>query len=400
MPIEERINAMLPLLDERQKRIFLAMEAKTYGRGGISLVSQISGASRNTIRQGLREIEAGKNVETGKVRSVGGGRKTIQDNHPAIEQCIHEIIDGKTYGNPERVLSYTTLSLRKIQETLEEDYGIKACFKTIGNVLDEIGYSKQANKKMLQVGTAHPDRNEQFEFINEKACKFIKKGIPVISVDTKKKELLGNFKNSGKEYRKKRDPRLVYDHDFQISELGKVAPYGVYVVNDNTGFINLGTDHDTAEFAAESILRWWENLGRVSFAKAKKLYINCDNGGSNGSRLKLWKYEIQQLADYTGLEIHVSHFPPGTSKWNKIEHRMFCYISKNWEGQPLVDVETVVNLISSTTTRTGLKIECMVDENKYELKRQVSDEEMKNIRIYRCEKLGDWNYYIKPHKKM
>ena len=249
---------------------------------------------------------------------------------------------------------------------------------------------------MLQVGEPHPDRNRQFEFINSKAENFLRQGLPVISVDTKKKENIGNFKNNGQEYRKSGDPRKVLDHDFPIPELGKVAPYGVYVLNDNTGFVNLGTDHDTAEFAVESIFRWWTTIGKHTFPDADKIYINCDNGGSNGSRLHLWKYELQQFANITGLEIHISHFPPGTSKWNKIEHRLFCYISKSWQGQPLIDIETVVQLISNTTTSKGLKVICRVDNNKYELSRKIPEEEYKNIHIISEEILGDWNYIIIP----
>ena len=252
---------------------------------------------------------------------------------------------------------------------------------------------------MLQVGEPHPDRNEQFEFINGKAADFLEKGLPVISVDAKKKENIGNFRNNGQEYRHSKEPRKVLDHDFPIPELGKVAPYGVYVLNDNTGFANLGTDHDTAEFAAESILRWWTCIGSQTFPEADKIYINCDNGGSNGSRLHLWKYGLQQLADYTGLEVHVSHFPPGTSKWNKIEHRLFCYITKSWQGQPLADIETVVNLIAGTTTEKGLKVKCQVDIKKYELKRKVTDEEFEKIQLFPCDILGSWNYVIKPRKQ-
>jgi len=393
--MEERIRIMLPLLDERQRRIFLAAEAKTYGRGGISTVSRLSGVAPYTIRQGLKEIDSGEPIERKeKMRLQGAGRKKLQDNIPDIERHIQEIVDGSTYGDPQKVLSYTTLSLRKIQDILAEKFHIDISFRSVSNILEKLGYSKQANQKMLQVGEPHPDRNEQFEFINSKAADFLEKGLPVISVDAKKKENIGNFKNNGEEYRKTKDPRKVLDHDFPIPELGKVAPYGVYVLNDNTGFVNLGTDHDTAE----SILRWWTCIGSRTFPEADRIYINCDNGGSNGSRLHLWKYELQQLADYTGLEIHVSHFPPGTSKWNKIEHRLFCYITKNWQGQPLVDIETVVNLISGTTTAKGLKVKCQVDTNKYELKRKVTDEEFTKIQLFPCEILGNWNYVIKPRR--
>lgn len=395
--MEERIRIMLPLLDERQRRIFLAAEAKAYGRGGIAAVSRLSGVAPHTIRQGLKEIESGEPIERkDRIRAQGAGRKKLQDNIPDIESHIQEIVDGSTYGDPQKVLSYTTLSLRKIKDILAERYHIEISFRSVSSILEKLGYSKQSNQKMLQVGEPHPNRNEQFAFINSKAAEFLERGLPVISVDAKKKENIGNFKNNGQEYRKSKDPRKVLDHDFPIPELGKVAPYGVYVLNDNTGFINLGTDHDTAEFAAESILRWWMCIGSQTFPEADKIYINCDNGGSNGSRLHLWKYELQQLADYTGLEIHVSHFPPGTSKWNKIEHRMFCYISKNWQGQPLVDIETVISLISNTTTEKGLSITCQLDARVYETGHKISDEELAEINIFPCETLEKWNYVIKP----
>ncbi len=397
MTMEERIRIMLPLLDERQKRLFLAAEAKSYGRGGIAAVSKISGAAPYTIRKGLEEINSNVPPEPKeKMRQPGGGRKKLQENIPGLESHIQEIVDSSTYGGLQKVLSYTTLSLRKIQSILSKTFGIDISFRSVSSILEKLGYSKQTNQKMLQVGKPHPDRNKQFEFINSKAADFLEKGLPVISVDTKKKENIGNFKNHGQEYRKQKDPRKVLDHDFHIPELGKVAPYGVYVLNNNTGFINLGTDHDTAEFAAESILRWWECIGRITFPHADSIYINCDNGGSNGSRIHLWKYELQQLADYTRLEIHVSHFSPGTSKWNKIEHKLFCYISKSWQGQPLVDIEKVVKLISNTTTAKGLKVKCQVDLNKYELKRKVTDEELAEIRLFPCDMFGNWNYIIKP----
>lgn len=398
--MEKRIKTVLPLLDERQRRLYLAAEAQSYGWGGISRVSEISGVSPFTIRQGIAELNGNEPPkQTNHLRAPGGGRKKLESSMPDLDKHILEIVDGSTYGNPEKVLSYTTMSLRSIQQKLRESFGEEVSFRSVGTILEELGYSKQANQKMLQVGEPHPDRNQQFEFINNKCTRFLKQGLPVISVDTKKKENIGNFKNNGQEYRKSGNPRKVWDHDFPIPELGKVAPYGVYVLNDNTGFVNLGTDHDTAEFAAESILRWWMTVGKNTFPKADKIYINCDNGGSNGSRLRLWKYELQQLANITGLEINVSHFPPGTSKWNKIEHRLFCYISKTWQGQPLIDIETVVQLISSTTTSKGLKVICQVDKNKYALNQKITDDEYKKIRLIPGKTLGNWNYIIKPQKQ-
>jgi hypothetical protein len=321
--MENRIVAMMPLLNEKQRRLFLASEAKAYGWGGVSKVSRLSGVSRTTLRAGLVELEGGEAIDVSRVRKTGGGRHSVEDNIPDIQEKIHEIVDASTYGPPEKVLSWTTESLRKIQTRLLKEYGINVSFKTVGAVLEDMGYSKQANQKMLQVGEAHPDRNAQFEFINKKAKQFIEAGEPVISVDTKKKENLGNFKNNGTEYRRNKDPRRVLDHDFPIAELGKIAPYGVYNLNHNTGFVNVGISHDTAEFAVESLSRWWETVGKPTFPKAKKLLITCDCGGSNGNRLRLWKYQLAQLLARMYLEVHVSHFPPGTSKWNKIEHKLF-----------------------------------------------------------------------------
>ena len=267
---------------------------------------------------------------------------------------------------------------------------------TIGNILKDMGYSLQQNQKMLQTGEPHPDRNAQFEHINQTASDFISQGQPVISVDTKKKELIGNFKNNGAEYRKKKEPHKAFDHDFPIKELGKVAPYGVYDVSRNLGFVNLGLSHDTAEFAVASILRWWQTLGVHTYPKASKIFITGDSGGSNGSRLKLWKKQLQEFANVSGLCVVVSHFPPGTSKWNKIEHRMFCFISKNWRGVPLVSVEVVVSLISSTTTSKGLKIVCACDDRCYALGTIVSDEELALLNLERNKFHGDWNYTIHP----
>jgi transposase len=386
---------MLPILNEKQRRLFLASEAKSYGRGGVSKASRLSGVSRTTIRVGIRELESGEEIDIMRVRKVGGGRNYVKDNIPCIQERISEIVDGATYGSPEKVLSWTTESLRKIQGKLLSKYGIKVSFRTVGTILEDMGYSKQANQKMLQIGKAHPDRNAQFEFINMKAKEFINAGEAVISVDTKKKESIGNFKNIGTEYRRSKDPRKVLDHDFPIAGLGKIAPYVVYNLNHNIGFVNVGTSHDTAEFAVESISRWWETVGKHTFPNAAKLFITCDCGGSNGNRLRLWKFQLAQFSERVGLEIHVSHFPPGTSKWNKIEHKLFCFISKNWQGKPLIDIQTAVNLIGSTTTTTGLKVICQTDNTKYELSKKVSDEQFNKLPITKISPFESWNYIIK-----
>jgi hypothetical protein len=343
----------------------------------------------------MKELEGGEDIDVSRIRKTGGGRHAVEDNIPDIQENIREIVDSTTYGSPEEVLSWTTESLRKIQATLLREYGIDISFKTVGSVLKDMGYSRQANQKMLQVGEAHPDRNAQFEFINEKAKQFIEAGDPVISVDTKKKENIGNFKNNGTEYRKNKDPRKVLDHDFPIAELGKIAPYGVYNLNHNIGFVNVGTSHDTAEFAVESISRWWETIGKHTFPKAARLLITCDCGGSNGNRLRLWKQQLSEFSERIGLEIHVSHFPPGTSKWNKIEHKLFCFISKNWQGEPLIDVKTAVSLIGSTTTTTGLKVICQADDTEYELSKKVTDEQFNTLPIIKIAPFESWNYMLK-----
>lgn len=394
--MEQRIERMRGLLNERQWRLFLANEALAAGYGGVSKVSRISGSSRTTITKGVVELQHGK-ASNGKVRNSGGGRKYTEEKYPEIEESIRRLIDGSTYGNPERVLSYTTESLRKIEKELKAQ-DINVSHETVCKILEAMGYSKQANQKMLQIGEPHPDRNAQFEHINKTSEKYLSEGNPVISVDTKKKENIGNFKNNGKEYRKNQDARKVLDHDFPVKELGKISPYGVYNLNNNTGFVNVGTSHDTSEFAVESISRWWETVGKHTFLSHKKIYINCDCGGSNDYRRRMWKYQLQQFSDRTGLEVEVSHFPPGTSKWNKVEHKLFCYISKNWQGKPLVDVQTAIELIGSTRTTTGLDVVCVRDDTEYTLAKKVSDDEFDTISLNKIPPFEAWNYKILPRQ--
>jgi hypothetical protein len=382
-------------LNELQLRQYAATLAKAYGYGGATVVHKITGVSLNTLTAGKKELENKNKLKPGRVRKEGGGPKWMEEKYPDIQKYVINIVDGRTYGNPEKVLSWTTESLRSIQKKLAENHNITTSHVTIGAILESMGYSKQTNQKMLQIGEPHPDRNAQFEFIDKKAKEFIEAGEPVISVDTKKKENIGNFKNPGQEYRRSKDPREVLDHDFPIEELGKIAPYGVYNLNHNIGFVNVGTSRDTAEFAVESISRWWETVGKHTFPLASKLLITCDCGGSNGYRTRLWKYQLDQLAKHIGIEIHVCHFPPGTSKWNKIEHRLFCYISKNWQGKPLVDVDTAINLIGSTTTATGLKVICQRDDTVYELGKTVSDEDFESINMENITPFGSWNYLFK-----
>lgn len=388
-------SSMKLQLNEMQRRQYAATLAKAYGYGGATIVHEITGVSLNTITAGKKELGKKSKLKTESVRKKGGGPKYTEEKHPDICVKIERIIDGSTYGNPERVLSYTTESMRKIESELKNQ-GINVSHVTIGEILDSMGYSKQANQKMLQVGEPHPDRNAQFEHINSTAKEYLSAEDPVVSVDTKKKENIGNFKSNGQEYRQNKDPRKVLDHDFPLEELGKISPYGVYNLNHNTGFVNVGRSHDTSEFAVESISRWWESVGKHTFPNSEKIYITCDSGGSNGYRVRMWKYQLQQFSNRTGLEIEVSHFPRGTSKWNKVEHRLFCYISKNWQGKPLVDVQTAVDLIGTTKTTTGLEVICVQDDTEYELAKKVSDEQFESINIVKIAPFEYWNYKIMP----
>jgi hypothetical protein len=392
--MEERILRMLPKLNEMQKRLFLANEAKSFGYGGVSAVSRISGMSRTTITQGIHELDNDERYSP-KVRRTGGGRNYVENNDGTLVEKILTLIENSTYGDPMKVLSYTTESLRKIATALQGQ-GVSISHVTVGKILEANGYSKQANQKMLQIGEPHTDRNAQFEYINKTAAEYISQGVPVISVDTKKKENIGNFKNNGQEYRRTKEPRKVLDHDFPIEALGKIAPYGVYNVNKNIGFVNVGTSHDTSEFAVESIARWWETVGKHTYPNKNILYVTADCGGSNGNRVRMWKYQLQQFSNRTGLTVHVSHFPPGTSKWNKVEHRLFCYISKNWQGRPLVDVQTAVALIGATTTDAGLKVICVQDNSEYKLAQKVTDSDFQTINLQKISPFEIWNYRIIP----
>jgi len=394
--LEKKIKQMMPKLNEKQLRQYLGSEAEAIGRGGIAIVARISGKSRNTIVAGMKENRTGEDTKE-SIRRTGGGRKSIKVKYPDIPKEIERIVNDTTFGNPENPLSYTTKSTRKIQQILNENE-FEIGHDVVANMLKELGYSLQLNQKMLQVGKEHPDRDEQFRFINNKAKRFLKAGVPIISIDAKKKEKIGNFINNGRTYRKKKDPIKVLDHDFPIKGLGKVTPYGVYDIGRNEGFVNLGISSDTSEFAVESISRWWLTLGKNTYPNATRLYINCDGGGSNGSRNRLFKFQLQQFANQSGLTVHVSHFPPGTSKWNKIEHRMFCYITSHWRGQPLISVETVIQLIGSTTTTTGLKIVCVKDDAVYKIGIKVSDKDFASISIKEVTTLPVWNYIISPNK--
>lgn len=396
--IEEVCKDVFPYLDESTRRRLAGSLAKGYGYGGQTVVEKYTHLSHTTVNKGYQEVvnELPPPEKDGKyrVRKEGGGRKPLIERIPGLVSYVKSILEETTYGDPMRVIQYTTLSLRSIARKASEEFKMTISRNVISRILDLLGYSKQQNQKMEQIGEEHPDRDKQFQHINETAKSYMAKGLPVISIDCKKKENIGNFKNNGQEYRKTGDARKVLDHDFPLPELGKVAPYGVYVLNDNTGFVNLGKSHDTAEFAVQSIRSWWYDIGQHTFPDAKKIYITADGGGSNGSRNRLFKAGLAKLAAETGLEIEVSHFPPGTSKWNKVEHRLFCYITANWAGQPLVSVETTVKLIGSTTTSTGLKVICKLDERSYPVGITVSDAEFESINITRLDPNKSWNYII------
>jgi transposase len=392
----KRIQKIVPILDENQKRMYLAAEAESLGRGGISQISKVLGVSRNTIAAGIKELSgAVERAPAGRIRKEGGGRKSIEQTQPGIMEALESLVSESSYGNPESPLRWTTKSLRNLSDALLAK-GFSISFSKVRQMLNDLGYSLQLNQKMLQVGEPHPDRDEQFRHISETAAAFLSEGLPVISIDCKKKELVGNFRNQGAEYAKSGQPVKVLDHDFPLPELGKVAPYGVYDMARNEGFINLGISSDTARFAVNSVRQWWDEMGMARYPGASKLYITADGGGSNGSRNRLWKTELQQLANETGLQFQVSHFPPGTSKWNKIEHQLFSYISKNWRGRPLETLMVIISLVESTTTKKGLKVKCGLDTNEYETGIKVSEEELQRINISRDDFHGEWNYCISP----
>ena len=375
----------------------MANEAKAIGYGGISQVSIVSGVSRVTITQGMAEINS-EEYQPGaytRCRKKGGGRKLTETKTPGIIQELEGLLESHTKGDPMNPLKWSSLSVRKLEDALKKK-GYNVSYVTIAEMLKKQGYSLQSNKKDLAIKPSHPDRNEQFEYINKTALEYMSSGKPVISIDAKKKGNIGNFKNDGAEYSRKHEPVKVLDHDFPIKELGKATPYGIYDIMKNAGFVNVGISSDTAEFAVESIKRWWQEVGFEVYPGAKSIYITADSGGSNGVRVRLWKVKLQQLANEIGLTLKVSHFPSGTSKWNKIEHRLFSFISKNWRGRPLISLAVIVNLIGATTTEAGLTVTCVVDYNEYKKGIAVSDAELAKVNIHRDEFHGDWNYSIVP----
>jgi transposase len=392
--IKQRFSAVRDLLDERSRRLLVATEARALGRGGITAVAQATGVSRAVIRLGLRELNGQWSAEPGRVRRPGGGRKRLADLDPTLVQDLECLVEPTTRGDPETPLRWTCKSLRRLTDELHR-MGHEVSYPVVADLLDELGYSLQANRKTKE-GADHPDRDAQFQHINARVKQFRRTQQPIISVDTKKKELLGNFKNAGRERRPKGNPERVRVHDFMLPELGRATPYGIYDLTHNCGWVSVGIDHDTGAFAVETIRRWWHLMGHPLYPGAQRLLITADGGGSNGSRLRLWKVELQQLADETGLRIAVCHFPPGTSKWNKIEHRLFSFISQNWRGKPLTSVQVMVSLIAATTTRTGLKVHAEADTSAYPAGIKVSEQEMSTVNLHPDKFHRDWNYEIRP----
>jgi len=390
-----KFEALAGVLDERTRRMVAAAEALAIGFGGVTAVAQASGLSRGTVTRGIAELQAGPKPTRGRrIRRKGAGRKRTVERDATLKADLETLVAPTTRGDPESPLRWTCKSVRQLAGELK-DMGHQASHRMVAELLHEMEYSLQANQKTLE-GSFHPDRDAQFHHISDKIREFQADRQPVISVDTKKKELVGDFKNNGRELRPKGEPEKVRVHDFVIPELGRAAPCGVYDVTHNAGWVSVGIDHDTAAFAAQSIRRWWGSMGRAAYPEARRLLITADSGGSNGARVRLWKMELQKLADETGLEISICHLPPGTSKWNKIEHRLFSFISQNWRGKPLVSHEVIVNLIAGTTTRTGLRVHAEIDPGKYPAGIRVSDKEIAAIRIERDAFHGEWNYTILP----
>lgn len=396
--LQKKFSSVLPYLDESAARLYLGSEAQILGRGGKQRVAKLAGVSRVRIDKGIAELSAEKAVDKNtlspRIRKVGGGRKTHKLSQSGLMEALESIVNPHTRGDPMKVLLWSSKSLRNIEAALKEK-GYSVSYVTVGDLLKSLGYSLQANKK-TEEGGKDPDRNEQFEFINKTATIFMAENSPVISVDCKKKELIGNFKNAGADWFLKGDAPEVNVYDFIDKELGKAVPYGVYDIANNEGWVSVGVSKDTAAFAVNSIRNWWKEMGKEKYPLADKLLVTADGGGSNSSRSRLWKTELQTLASEIGMEIHVCHFPPGTSKWNKIEHRMFSHITKNWRAKPLESLEVIVNLIANTTTQKGLIIKAKADKNEYEKGIKIDDETLQNINLTNKEFRGDWNYRISP----
>lgn len=394
--IRQRFEALFPVLDERGLRRFAAAEAKAAGHGGVSAVMRVTGLARSTIGRGLRELRGERTIISDRVRRPGGGRKLLTETDASLLDDLRSLVEPDARGDPQSPLLWTSKSLRKLAESLRE-MGHRIGRTLVGELLHKLDYSLQANRKTRE-GSSHPDRDAQFCYINDRVKEALASNEPAISVDTKKKELVGDFKNAGREWRQKGSPEEVRVHDFLIPELGRAVPYGVYDIAGDAGWVSVGIDHDTAAFAVNAIKSWWTQMGRERYPNARTLLITADGGGSNGSRVRLWKVELQKLADELGLSITVCHLPPGTSKWNKIEHRLFSFITTNWRGRPLVSHQVIVQLIGATTTKTGLEVRCELDPRTYPAGVKVSDDELQALNIVRHSFHGEWNYTIKPKR--
>ncbi len=398
--VRQKYVALSPVMDERMRRQWAAAEASALGWGGVTAVAAATGLARNTIAVGLCELghrQAHPDEPVClRIRAPGGGRKPLTETDPGLTRALDALVDPATRGHPESPLCWTCKSTSNLAEELQRQ-GHPVTDRTVATLLKRAGYSLQSNRKTKE-GSSHPDRNAQFEYINKRAIAFQRRHQPVVSVDTKKKELVGEFKNAGEEWQPKGKPEEVKVHDFPDKKLGKAIPYGVYDLASNQGWVSVGIDHDTARFATSSIRRWWQEMGAARFPRATELMITADGGGSNSSRNRLWKVALQDLANDLSLALQVCHFPPGTSKWNKIEHRLFCFITKNWRGRPLTSYEVIVNLISNTTTKTGLIVRAALDTGAYETGIEISDEQLARVHLTRAKFHGEWNYTIRPNR--
>jgi hypothetical protein len=394
--LAEKFSAIEPTLNECSRRRWAAVESVSLGRGGVTAVARATGLSRTTIHQGIRELRGGKHAAPGRVRRAGGGRKRLVDTDPGLQSALEVLIEDSTRGDPRSPLRWTCKSCRNLADELNGQ-GHPVAFRTVSSLLRAAGYSLQSNRKTRE-GLSHPDRDAQFRHISQQARIFQRRGQPVISVDGKKKEIVGQYKNAGREWRRRGQPVEVAIHDFPDPAKGRAIPYGVYDLTNNEGWVSVGLDHDTAEFASEAIWRWWRQMGSKRFPRARELMITADSGGSNGSRNRLWKIALQRLAERTGLALSVNHFPPGTSKWNKIEHRLFCHITRNWRGQPLTSYQVIVSLIAGTRTTTGLRVKARLDPKQYESGIKVTDAELGQVRLVPAKFHGEWNYSILPKR--
>jgi transposase len=394
--IRQKFHGLKHLMNERMRRLWAGAEAEAFGFGGIAAVARATRLAISTVQKGRNELRNGaSDAGLVKVRRKGGGRRAHDVVHPELLPALKKLVDPATRGDPESPLRWTCKSTHVLAQEMFDTYGIDVCDKTVAKLLRKLGYSLQATHKTVE-GSQHPDRNTQFEHINAMAKDCIGRGVPFISVDTKKKELVGNFKNAGQEWQPQDAPELVDVHDFPDDAVGKAIPYGVFDIADNSAFVNIGTDHDTPVFAVTSIAAWWKRMGRARYPNARELFITADAGGSNGYRSHVWKAELQEFADTSGLSLYVSHFPPGTSKWNKIEHRLFSFITMNWRGRPLRTYETVVNLIGNTTNLGGLVVRAALDKRRYPIGKRITAKQMSELRIEPHDFHGDWNYTIRP----